>query len=235
MNELAEQSHCLVAVSGAVPQRQLEPLLELVRPGPPPTRQGEPALIAGLTRKIIANTRSSRHVSRRRPVLGRRDGGHPGTHLSRAVRGGRLSLGPGARQRHRRHGACRRCATAPTLRRGQATGGLKTAHHRLPRRPRLHRPPKKRRRRRPANHRVLPGAGAARIRRDRRPPRRPAKTPAAASRAHTHCGPTGDIVAEQWTIHGTGHAWSGGSRRGSYTDATARTRARKCCAFSCAQ
>jgi poly(hydroxyalkanoate) depolymerase family esterase len=35
---------------------------------------------------------------------------------------------------------------------------------------------------------------------------------------HTHCGKTGDVVAEQWTIHGTGHAWSGGNLRGSYTD-----------------
>lgn len=33
-----------------------------------------------------------------------------------------------------------------------------------------------------------------------------------------HRGIAGEIVAEQWTVHGTGHAWSGGNRRGSYTD-----------------
>ncbi|GGC68828.1 extracellular catalytic domain type 1 short-chain-length polyhydroxyalkanoate depolymerase [Undibacterium terreum] len=33
-----------------------------------------------------------------------------------------------------------------------------------------------------------------------------------------HNGPDGKPVAEQWLVHGAGHAWSGGSQRGSYTD-----------------
>jgi poly(hydroxyalkanoate) depolymerase family esterase len=48
------------------------------------------------------------------------------------------------------------------------------------------------------------------------------ETGEATGRAFTrkiHRSNAGDIVAEQWTVHGTGHAWSGGSRRGSYTDA----------------
>lgn len=35
---------------------------------------------------------------------------------------------------------------------------------------------------------------------------------------HTHRGEAGDVVAEQWTVHGSGHAWSGGNREGSYAD-----------------
>ena len=42
-----------------------------------------------------------------------------------------------------------------------------------------------------------------------------------ASRAHTRTvtrDKTGKVVVEQWLIHGSGHAWSGGSRDGTYTD-----------------
>lgn len=33
-----------------------------------------------------------------------------------------------------------------------------------------------------------------------------------------HRNDGGKLMAEHWTVHGSGHAWSGGSKRGSYTD-----------------
>jgi poly(hydroxyalkanoate) depolymerase family esterase len=33
---------------------------------------------------------------------------------------------------------------------------------------------------------------------------------------HRNAG--GKLMAEHWTVHGSGHAWSGGTKRGSYTD-----------------
>jgi len=49
-----------------------------------------------------------------------------------------------------------------------------------------------------------------------------AETGRTGGRAFTrdvHREETGGVLAEQWTVHGAGHAWSGGDARGSYTDA----------------
>jgi poly(hydroxyalkanoate) depolymerase family esterase len=35
---------------------------------------------------------------------------------------------------------------------------------------------------------------------------------------HLHRRANGEVRAEHWVVHGSGHAWSGGSRQGSYTD-----------------
>jgi poly(hydroxyalkanoate) depolymerase family esterase len=48
-----------------------------------------------------------------------------------------------------------------------------------------------------------------------------AKAPTSASRTHTRAvtrDKSGTVVVEHWLIHGSGHAWSGGSADGTYTD-----------------
>lgn len=46
------------------------------------------------------------------------------------------------------------------------------------------------------------------------------KTPGGrASTRSVHRSPDGTVVAEHWLVHGAPHAWSGGSIKGSYTDA----------------
>lgn len=38
------------------------------------------------------------------------------------------------------------------------------------------------------------------------------------STRHVYRNAAGDVIAERWEIQGAGHAWAGGSKRGSYTD-----------------
>lgn len=46
------------------------------------------------------------------------------------------------------------------------------------------------------------------------------KTPGGrSSTRHVYRNPEGEVIAEHWLVHGSAHAWSGGSTQGSYTDA----------------
>ena len=59
-----------------------------------------------------------------------------------------------------------------------------------------------------------------------------AKARSSASRTYTRAvtrDKTGSAVVEQWLIHGSGHAWSGGSPDGTYTIRTAPMPPAKCC------
>jgi poly(hydroxyalkanoate) depolymerase family esterase len=71
---------------------------------------------------------------------------------------------------------------------------------------------------------VHPANGAELIKRRRRHPSEDTVVePGAVPEGHAytrtvHRRPDGSIHAEHWVIHGSGHAWSGGDTRGSYTD-----------------
>ncbi|GGB72322.1 hypothetical protein GCM10010833_29420 [Blastomonas aquatica] len=56
----------------------------------------------------------------------------------------------------------------------------------------------------------------------------------AAGRSYTremNCSADGVVQIEQWTIHGAGHAWSGGHNTGTYTDASGPDASRAMIAF----
>jgi len=71
---------------------------------------------------------------------------------------------------------------------------------------------------------VHPANGAELIKRRRRHPAEdivvePGAVPDGHAYTRTvHRKPDGSIHAEHWVIHGSGHAWSGGDTRGTYTD-----------------
>jgi poly(hydroxyalkanoate) depolymerase family esterase len=65
---------------------------------------------------------------------------------------------------------------------------------------------------------------------------RTGQTEAGHAYTHTvHAAPDGRVFAEHWLVHGAGHAWSGGSRRGSFTDGRGPDASREMMRFFAAQ
>ena len=199
-------------LSGPAFERQPFRLLELVRsrqPAPRPRRTGDhrgahPRRHGGVRRRPGPRLCGG-------PLGRRRHGRHSRRDLSRALRGRGRPLGAAARRRRRPALGLRRHARRREADGGQAAAEGQRPHHRLSR----------------ANDSTVHPSNAEAILADVRaglsgPAQELLLDGVAGGRAYTRTIVTdarGVPHAEAWAIDGLGHAWSGGSPEGSFTDA----------------
>ncbi|OYD66412.1 UNVERIFIED_ORG: poly(hydroxyalkanoate) depolymerase family esterase [Burkholderia sp. CF145] len=212
MNALAEQHRCLVAYPVQPHQANPSKCWNWFKPDDQHRENGEPSLIAGITREIIA----AHNVDPARVyVAGLSAGGamaaimiatYPDLYAAAGVHSG-LPVGSA-------HDLPSALAAMKGGKRRSATAHAKRAKH-SPKRPMIvfhgdadatvH----------VANATQLVQGFEARV--DKSSEGRRADTGRRSCTVSRLASPDG-IDAELWTIHGAPHAWSGGSARGSYTD-----------------
>ena len=216
MNALAEEHGCLIVYPGQTQAANAQKCWNWFSPGDQQRDQGEPALIAGITRQVM---RDHAVDPRRVYVAGLSAGGaaaaimaqaYPDLYAAVGVHSG-LACGA-ARDMPSAFAAMRQGATAAQQPgRGPAPGGQRRIVPTIV----FHAD---------KDHTVNPRNGDQVIAQsaaasDLQTKVQRGQVPGGHAYSRTiHTDAAGEPVLEQWLVHGGGHAWSGGSAAGSYTD-----------------
>lgn len=207
MNRLAEEHGLLVAYPAQSQSANAQRCWNWFSPADQRRDGGEPAIIAGLTRQVL---REHGADPRRVYVAGLSAGGaqaaimglaYPDLYAAIGVHSG-LACGA-ARDVPSAFAAMRQGGPAPRARGGRITP---TIVFHADRDTTVH----------PVNgDQVIAQSGAGGLRRREEHGEVPGGH---AWRRTTHSDAEGRVLLEQWLVQGAGHAWSGGSPAGSYTD-----------------
>lgn len=207
MNALAEEHRMLVAYPAQSQSANAQRCWNWFNPADQQRDAGEPSLIAGITRQIV---RAHGADARRVYVAGLSAGGakaaimgmaYPELYAAVGVHSG-LACGA-ARDVPSAFVAMRQGGPAPGSRGGQI---VPTIVFHADRDTTVH----------PVNgDQVIAQSGAGSLKSEEQRGQVPGGH---AWRRTLHRDPEGRVLLEQWLVHGGGHAWSGGSPAGSYTD-----------------
>ncbi|MDI3309366.1 MAG: PHB depolymerase family esterase [Acetobacteraceae bacterium] len=213
MNALAEEHGLLVLYPAQPSSANAKKCWNWFSPGDQRRDQGEPSLIAGMTRQVM---REHAVDPRRVYVAGLSAGGaaaaimgqaYPDLYAAVGVHSG-LACGA-ARDLPSAFTAMRQGASIAPLRTGDAQRLTPTIVFHADRDTTVH----------PRNgDQVITQSGAAAATELRIEIQRGQVVGGHAYSRTVHANAAGQTVLEQWLIHGGGHAWSGGSPAGSYTD-----------------
>jgi poly(hydroxyalkanoate) depolymerase family esterase len=213
MNALAEEHGCLVAYPGQTQAANAQKCWNWFSPGDQERDQGEPALIAGITRQVM---RDHAVDARRVYVAGLSAGGAAAAIMAQAysdlyaAAGVHSGLACGAaRDMPSAFAAMRQGATPqPGRNPGRADGRavVPTIVFHADKDGTVH----------PRNgDQVIAQSAVAGLRTEVRR----GQVPGGHAYSRTvHVDAAGKPMLEQWVVHGGGHAWSGGSTAGTYTD-----------------
>jgi poly(hydroxyalkanoate) depolymerase family esterase len=212
MNEAAEEQTFLVAYPGQTSSANAQRCWKWFSPEDQQRGQGEPSLIAGITRQVMQEYAVD---PRRVYVAGLSAGGAAAAVMGKAYPDlyGAIGVHSGL--------ACGAASDLPSALAAMKRGGGGPAHRRSG--PDAHRPA-------PAivfhgdrDTTVSPRNGAEVVEQSIGETSRAQVQTGQTSGGHTysrtvHLDEVGQPGTELWLIHGAGHAWSGGSTAGSYTD-----------------